>query len=197
MWLSCNTNKQDSTNLTSFDVLKYNYKYDSILAEKYENIIKQIKKNATFLMYSDIYSNEIERSILVLDDSIHNQVYSEIISDSNVIECIIWIGKPKGILYSAYENITYPMAYNIRKVYRSSSNNPNYISEISVIPELRIFEKNFDFNTIKMNEKENKYMIANYQDVLYIKKEWIENDFFIKIELFVKQNDSDNFKSKN
>ena len=44
-------------------------------------------------------------------------------------------------------------------------------------------------------KKEEEYMIEKYYNVLYIEKEWIENDYFMRIKLFVKQNNSDNPKS--
>lgn len=64
------SDEHNNANLNVIDITKFKYEHNSLSSKKYEKVIKQIKNDASFLIYSNIYSDEVTKSILPLDDSI-------------------------------------------------------------------------------------------------------------------------------
>jgi hypothetical protein len=181
------------------DIFKHKYEYNPAIISNYESVIEQIKLDATPLVQSNITSKF--GKVFILEDSLHNQIFQKVNNDSNIIECVIWMIKPTGtepLLLVAYQNKIYPMDY-IRKLIRDKDyDNLTYRSQIAIIPILRIFKEGVqlnDINTYKTKEEYKENLIAKYRNVIYIEKDWIEDDYFMRIKLFVKQNNRDNSKS--
>jgi hypothetical protein len=195
--ISC---KEESINeqFEELDILKHKYEYNPSTITYYERVLKQIKLDAIPSLL-DLNITPKFSGIYPLEDSLHNQVFRQVNRDSNIIECEIWmVIKGRGELLIAHQNKTYPMDYIRKLIHDKDYDNPTYRSQIAIIPILRIFEEGFQLNNLNTyitKEQEKKYMIEKYYNVIYIEKEWIQNDYFMRIKLFVKQNDRDNLKS--